>query len=320
MATHTTTDRMLAAVAAKQSGAFHRDQATEIGMTREQLRRRKEKGQVAALGRDVFAFCGSPASFHRDVWAGLLDAGEGSAASHRTAAGLHGSLGFDRSVIDVTQARQAGRRSSRLATLHETFLLPPAHITTVEGIPVTTLARTLFDLAAWTSPKRVVHGWPHVPLGRVARTLDRAQRDLGFDLDLLDNVLEDMARHGTPGVQIVRMLLDERSSGYNSTDTALERLVLDVLRRFGAPLPDQQVLVGGDLPVGRVDFWYRGTRIVIEADSRKYHLRMTSHDDDLLRDQKLIAAGYIPIRVTWKQLKDDPAGFVQRVLAALARG
>jgi very-short-patch-repair endonuclease len=319
MATHTTTDKHLAAVAATQAGSFHRDQATDVGMTREQLRRRREKGQIDALARNVFAYAGSPPTFPRALWAGLLDAGEGSAASHRAAAQLHQVPGFNRSIVDITQVRAEHRRTE-LATVHQTFCLPTDHITTVQGVPATTLARTIFDLAAWSSPKRIVHGWPHVPLGRVARTLDLAQRELAFDLDRLDEVLEDMARHGTPGVQIVRMLLDERSTGYNSTDTALERLLLDVLRRFGAPLPDTQAVIGGDLPVGRVDFWFRGTRIVIEADSRKYHLRLTSHDDDLLRDQKLIAAGFIPIRVTWKQLRDDPAGFVARVLAALERG
>ncbi|MGI9119141.1 MAG: hypothetical protein ACR2G7_03250 [Acidimicrobiales bacterium] len=86
--------------------------------------------------------------------AAVLDAGGGAVVSRLAAAHLWGLPGFEPGPVDVTRARRRARRPSSLANLHEPRYLPEHHRREVEGVPVTTVARTVFDLAGCVYPKR----------------------------------------------------------------------------------------------------------------------------------------------------------------------
>jgi hypothetical protein len=96
--------------------------------------------------------------------------------------------------------------------------------------------------------------------------------------------------------------------------TELEALLLDVLQAAGLPAPDPQVDLGDSEGwIGRVDFYYRNARVVIEADSRRWH----DPDDDRVRDNRLAAAGWRVIRITWEQLVNRPWEVVALVRDAI---
>jgi very-short-patch-repair endonuclease len=135
----------------------------------------------------------------------------------------------------------------------------------------------------------------------------------------LEQVLARLGGRGRGGTVLFRALLDARGEGFVATESELEDLLFAVLLRFGLPLPSKQVVLGGDLPVGRVDFVYLGRRIVIEADSRKHHSALLDAERDRWRDLELAADGFTVVRVTWRQLIDEPERFIAALKRLLAR-
>src|SRR5688572_6751257 len=102
-----------------------------------------ERGEWESLSPRVIRLIGAPRTARSDVMAAVLDAGIGAAASRRTAAALWGLPGFDLDRPEVTRPYGVEQFRPTLGRLHRTRLLPPHHVTTVEGIPVTTLPPAL---------------------------------------------------------------------------------------------------------------------------------------------------------------------------------
>jgi hypothetical protein len=284
-----------------------------LGLTREAVRHLVRRGVLTALNRDVFVVAATPDTFHRRIWCALLAAGPEAVASHRLAARLHGMRGFANEGIDVLLHESFHHNAPRGA-LHTTSWLPAEHLTTIDDLPTTSPARTLFDLAGLSSPKRLRGGRPFVHEKRVARALDTA---MGNGLPIADvaQVLATMGKRGRPGTTLMRELVGARRDGYEATESELEDLVLSVLSAHGLPLPEPQRRLGGDELIGRVDFTYRQPRLVIEADGRPYHMSLLDRDSDRWRDTDLVAAGWPVIRVTWRDLTHEP----ERFAAAVAR-
>ncbi len=135
-------------------------------------------------------------------------------------------------------------------------------------------------------------------------------------------VLDELGGRGRGGTVVLRTLLDERGEGFVATESELEDLLAEVLDYHRLPRPTRQRNVGGlEERIGRVDFLYQTERVVIEADGRKNHTALLDREGDAWRDLELTAAGFTVVRVTWRQLKNDPKRFVtslERVLAASA--
>lgn len=311
MQSHTV--RVAFALAAQQHGAVARFQLAADEVGREAIRHLVHTGILVPVVRDVFVVGGSSDTFHRRVWVAVLAAGPEAVASHRLAARLHSMRGFGREGIDVLVHERFHHTAPRGAS-HTTSWLPPAHLTRIDGIPVTTAARTLFDLAGLTSPKRLRAGRPYVHEKRVARALDTAMVE-GLPIAEVAHVLATMGKRGRPGTALVRRLVAARTDDYTPTESELEDLVVAVLSRYELPLPERQLDLGHDTRIGRVDFAYRSPPLVIEADGRPFHMTLTDADNDRWRTTELVAAGFPVIRVTWRDLTHDP----QRFAAAVAR-
>jgi very-short-patch-repair endonuclease len=191
-------------------------------------------------------------------------------------------------------------------------------VTAVDGIPVTTVARTIFDLASLVSPARRRRGLVALTDAQVERALDDAMAR-GVPLEQFERVLASLAGRGRAGTRLMRDLVLERSSGEAVTESELEDLVEVVLSEFGIELPSRQVSVGGtEAPVGRVDFVFRHERVVLEADGRRHHTALRDAEADRWRDLDLAAAGYVAIRVTQRQLVHEPGRFARGLDALLA--
>ena len=172
----------------------------------------------------------------------------------------------------------------------------------VDGIPCTTLARTLFDLC----------GDVHAP--RAERAIDTALARKAVTLTELWRVLIDLAEHGRAGTVLLRTLLDERRGEYVAPESELEARFVELARRHGLVEPERQVDLGGDDGwIARVDFLFRGERIVVEVDGAEFHDGLTDRRNDADRDRRLEAAGWHVLRFRWEDVVDQPAAVARAI-------
>ncbi len=216
----------------------------------------------------------------------VLDAGPGAVLSHRSAAALWELPGFRLSDLEVTSLRRGPRRDVRLATLHLTRVLPAQHVTTHDGIPVTTPARTIFDLAAVTHPFRV------------KRALETAWARHLLDGVRMAAVLDVLGKRGRKGTTVMRELLAERGPDYIPPDSGLESRFNDILVRDGQAPMQRQVHLGGDCWLGRVDFYDPAARLIVQIDSERYHSALIDRAADDAQTAAFEAAGFVVLRFT----------------------
>jgi hypothetical protein len=235
--------------------------------------------------RGVYAV-GHDAPTREGNWmAAVLAGGEGAVLSHRDAAALWGIRPSSRPRIDVTTPRS--RRPRPGIQFHRSSLAPD-EVTTKGGIPVTTVPRTLFDLAAIMRPRQL------------ERALNEAEiRQLWDDLSLLD-LLRRYPRRA--GISAVRAILDARNAGAKLLRSDLEVEFLEFVDAAGFPEPK----LNDDVEGFEVDAVWRRERVVVELDSRTFHLTAAAFEQDRERDRILQAAGWRPIRVTSRQLRHAP--------------
>lgn len=288
-------------LAEEQHGVVSRAQCRAVGARMENL---FERGDWVSLSPRVIRLAGAPRTAQSEMAAAVLDAGPGAAASHRTAATLWGLPGFDAGRPEVLRPHAADRHRPTLGRLHRTRSLPPHHVTTVDGIPVTTVARTLFDLAAVLHP------------ARTERTLDNALATSPALLPVLHRMLSELAERGRTGIGVMRQLLVDRLAGYVPPASGLEARLIYLLDEAGIATR-RQVDLGGDGWIGRVDLVVVGTNLVIEADSARFHTSRLDRERDERRDADLRAAGYDVLRVTEEEVWYRPTDVVRRVRAAL---
>jgi very-short-patch-repair endonuclease len=231
--------------------------------------------------------------------AAVLACGKGTVLSHTSAGQLWG-------ILRTNNGREGDQ--ARPGLIHVT--VPEARIPRLEGIrphrrrhlagsdqtandaiPVTTPARTLIDLATLLRPG---------PLETAVNEGDK--------LDLVDP--EALRRHiedhrGMDGVSALRRLLDRRT--FALTDSALERRFLRLVRQAHLPAPKTQQRVNGF----RVDFLWSRLRLIVETDGLRYHRTPSQQAKDRVRDQVLVAAGFIVLRFTHAQVTFEPAHVVE---------
>ncbi len=296
------------AILRAQAGAIGRRQLRDAGVSAKRVASLVRAGDLLAVRDDVLVAAAAPPTWNQRAWVHLLDAAPGARLSHRTAARLHRVGRIVTTDIDVLEVEEQYHRDRRRG-VHRTTWLPAHHGSMVEGLPVTSLGRTLFDLASLVSPARRRRGLPHLTEQQVARALDDALvRRL--TVGAMQRVLAELGGRGRPGTRVLRGLLELRGEGYVATESELEDLLLAVLAAHGMPRPAVQRMLGHDAPAGRVDAVYLDLGIVIEADGRRHHTALLDAESDRWRDLELSSAGFVVIRVTWDQLVGEPQRFV----------
>lgn len=226
--------------------------------------------------------------------AAVLAAGAGAVLSHRDAGALYG-LVARRGPIHVTVPRR-GPHGRRGLVLHATLRLPPEQWLVRDEIPVTTIPRTLLDIAE------------EAP-GILPRAWDAAERLQLLDVGAVQRVCEEA--HGRRGLKHLVPLVEDRTRVVGDTRLELEARLFELCRRHGLPLPSCNVLVEGYL----VDALWPERRLIVELDSWKFHSGRQAFEADRERDAALQAAGYRVVRITWRQLERNP----ERVAALIAK-
>jgi hypothetical protein len=232
--------------------------------------------------------------------AAVLASGPGSIVSHVSAASRWNVLRSAARTVDVTVGL-GGRQAPRGLRLHRTRALADDEVMHLDGLPITTPARTLLDLAA--------AGLRDRPL---ATALDRANKLRLLDFAELHRLLARYPRR--PGTGSLNAQLS-RYRGPVDTRSELERLVHELCDAHDLPLPLANTVIEGRVR----DFYWPHCRLVVEADSYGWHSSPDALNDDRERDVELTLAGYHVLRFTYEQVTQRARYVVDAILAALLR-
>ncbi len=289
-------ERELARLAERQHGVLSRSQLVAAGLGPRTIRRRVEAGRLHLLHRGVYAF-GVERLGRRGGWMGaVLACGEGALLSHRSGAALWGLLRPHRGPIEVTSASGRGRVG---IAVHEGGIRREER-SAVAGIPVTSVSRTLFDLAEVLDQRRL------------ERAFEEADRLRLLEIRALEAVCaRGQGRHA---LAPVRRLIDEaRAPLWTRSD--LEDRFQSLCREYRLPPAHTNVLILGH----EVDVYWPKAKLVVEADGWTFHHHRGAFEHDRARDAAMQAAGYRVIRVTHRRLEREPervAAEIQSVLSA----
>ena len=261
-----------------QHSVFGRWQAREHGITWRDLDRLVRMAVLEPVTSRVLRVRGAQRTPEQDLMIRLLDAGAGAAATKRAAAWAWSVPGFVPGYFDV--ARQRSDRARSGAVSRWPRLLPEHHLTVVRGIVVTTLARTMFDLAGM--PK---YAW------RIGAIIDSVAGKSPSLLVAMHRMLPELAKQGRNGIVAVREALDERPPDAVKL-TGLERKFEHILRQAGLAVPRRQIDLGGHSWFGRIDYYDDPIKVIYEVDSAAHHTTVTDERNDALRDQAALEAGF----------------------------
>jgi very-short-patch-repair endonuclease len=293
-------ERGIAKLAGRQHGVVTRAQLLRLGFEPRAIDRRVEAGRLNRLHRGIY-LAGHVSGPRTRETAAILSCAPGSVLSHRSAAAFWDLLphpsqlgGVDVTVIGRDPGGKPGIR------IHRVRYLSRRDYVVRDAIPVTTPARTIFDLAAEATD------------AELERALAEGQvRKLVSERGIVDQLERNAGR---PGARTLRALI-EIEGGPAPTRVESERRVLHLMRASRLPIPEVNVPLG---PY-EVDFLWRGQRLVLEVDGFASHGSRSRFERDRLRDSQLAAWGYTVVRVTWRQLAGTPEALVARLAAALAR-
>jgi hypothetical protein len=188
--------------------------------------------------------------------------------------------------------------------VHRTTDLDTSHFTTENGLPVTTLCRTVIDLAGRLHPR-------HLEL--IIDDLVAARR---LDLSDFEAMVDGIARRGKPGSQILRLLLSERTSDDAGLASRLERLGLKVLTDAGLPTPETEYPAPWNA-AERIDAAYPSAKLGIEWDSKRWHTQVAAFQADRKRDRMALLEGWRVFRFTWQDVTELPYEVVDTIRTAL---
>ena len=197
-----------------------------------------------------------------------------------------------------------GRKPRQGIALHWADL-PDDEITTHDGVPTTTVPRTLLDLSAV------------VQRDELRGALRQAEQLRLTDALWLGDLIERYPRR--PGTPALRALIEETQRGLGIVRSELEERFQALLVNAAVPQPATNVLIEDQ----EVDCAWPDHRLIVELDSRAWHDGAHAFETDRARDRRLAAAGWRVVRITWRQLHDTPAEVVadlHRLLGLAARG
>jgi very-short-patch-repair endonuclease len=290
-------DDAIDALAATQLGVVTRAQLRERGIAAAAINRRVRANRLQPLHRGVYQVGKLVAPYAREL-AAVLACGPHAVLSFRSAGPLWQLLPDPGGPsIDVITHGDRGRRPN--IRVHR-VVLAVDDVTRQHGVPITSVSRTLVDLAA--------------VLGR--RELERAMAQ-AERLNLLDRqkllALTD-ARAGRPGAPVLRSLLEQEARPALTRSEAEERF-LALVRKAQLPAPETNVQLGDY----EVDFLWRSQRIVVEVDGFAFHSSQRRFESDRRRDARLAAGGMSVLRVTWRQVEQEPEAMLVRLALTLSR-
>jgi very-short-patch-repair endonuclease len=293
-------DEALAELAGRQHGVVSRKQLTALGFTRDAVRRRVERKRLQRLYPGVYAVGHTGLTPDSRRLAAVMACGPGALLSHR-AAGVAQHLLPASSHFEITLRH--GRKSRPGIVIHRSRLIHPDDRSSVRGIPVTSVARTLVDLADVLSEERL------------AKAVHEAEVQRVFDLGAVEAVAARLA--GRKGRHKLSRVLAAYQPEPHFLRSEAERRFKRLCERHSLPQPQFNVHMAGQ----ELDAWWEDVQLAVEIDGAEVHHTRRAFHEDRARDRRLAAHAIRVVRVTWRDLDDDArlAAELRAIRAAAAR-
>jgi very-short-patch-repair endonuclease len=287
-------DHVVQARAGGQHGIVNRKQVREAGLSRREIERRIEAGWFVRQYDGVYAVGHTALTYHSCLIAAVYASGDEALASHRAAGKLWGILRGSQ-PIEITAPRS--REPKQGFILHRSRLIHEEDRALIDNIPVTSLARTLVDLA------------DVLPEERLANAVNEAEMKGLFDLSPVERVLERLpGRKGRHKLTRVLAAYRPVQPVFRSRN---ERFVHDLCREHGLPTPRVNTWVHSQ----EVDFYWPEAGLALEFDGGAVHRTTKAFYEDRERDRALAARGIHVVRATDR---DDPATLAKELRAILS--
>ncbi|HEY3729294.1 MAG TPA: type IV toxin-antitoxin system AbiEi family antitoxin domain-containing protein [Solirubrobacteraceae bacterium] len=293
-------DQKIAMIAAAQRGRISRRQLHAAGISDGVISRLVRRGALIPLLPGVFAVGHlAPIEFGRETTA-LLAVARDAALSHHTAASLWGlrPAGSDDGVVHVL-VRGGSASCPDGIRLHRTRVLERQDIRIRYGLPVTSPARTLVDLAGGFTDRQLEFAFDQVITLRIVR-----------QAEIVEAVSRMPSRPGR--AKLLKLAAGERGAPTLTRSEAEERF-LALIRSAELPEPEVNARIHGY----EVDFLWREQRLVVEIDGYRYHSTRRAFEHDRRKDATLHAAGLGTMRITWRQLEAEPFAVIARLVATM---
>jgi very-short-patch-repair endonuclease len=283
----------VAALAGRQHGVVSTAQMLAAGLTNPGIRRRVQAERLYPLYRGVYAVGHQALTWRSHLLAAVYACGPNALASHRAAGALHGLV---RSAhVEVTAAR--GCKPKPGITIHRSRTTSDQDRTVSAAVPVTTIARTLVDLADVLTAERL------------AKALHQAEILRVFDLEALEQAQQRAgARRGRH--RLNRVLAAYQPEPHFLRSEA-ERRLKRLCESHSLPQPQFNVWVAGY----ELDAYWPDARFALEIDGAATHHTRHAFHADRRRDRVLATAGIQVSRVTWPDLNADLVEQVREILA-----
>jgi hypothetical protein len=288
-------------LAERQQGVVSIAQLHAAGVGQGAVELRVRRGRLHQIHRGVYSVGHSRLTQRGRMWAAVLACGGVDVAvlSHRTAAAAWDLSRLPAGKLDVTTMRRSV--STTKLRLHKGQTLDPLDdvVRQPDGLPVTSIARTLVDLAGVLTAQQL------------ERSCHRAEILRRLDASEVERLLAARRRRGARNLRAALATL--RRADPDITRSELEERFLGLLAATGLPRP----VVNGRVAGYEVDFLWRRQSLIVETDGAATHLTTSAFDEDRRKDAALQIAGYRVVRFTWAQVTDDPRGVAATVSALL---
>lgn len=289
-------DRLILALARGQHGAVAVRRLAAVGVSRKVLRHRVSAGWLVPMHRGVY-LVGPLRTPLTEPMAAVLALGDGALLSHWPAAVLWDLRRPAGGPMHVTVSGRDARGPAEIM-VHRVKDLHPADRTSRHGIPVTSPARTLLDLASHVS----------------ARDLNRATDEARVHHLVTDLTLNEQFQR-YPHHRGIAALTNAIQNDPKLTRSEAERRFLELIRAARLPEPETNARVHAY----EVDFLWRDQRLIVEVDGYAFHSTRRSFERDRRRDADLNARDHRVLRVTWRQITNEPEALVATLALATAR-
>jgi very-short-patch-repair endonuclease len=290
-------DRIIARLAVDQHGVVTRRQLLAAGIGSDMVRRRVSSERLRRIHQGVYIVGPVTAPRAREM-AAVLACGDAAVLSHGSAATLWQVLnGAHEGAPEVIDSESRHRHPG--IRIHHIRTLRADEVAKLDGIPITTATRTLYDLASTVSH----------------RDLERAVAEaLARRLTSLSRLAKLLERHPRGrGAANLRAVTERGNPAFTRSEA--EERFLALVRDARLEAPEVNVDVAGY----EVDFLWRERRLIVEVDGYTFHSSPDAFERDRERDSVLAAAGLRVTRLTWKQLTEEPVAVIARLARALAR-
>jgi predicted transcriptional regulator of viral defense system len=291
-------EERLVQLALRQHGVVARRQLLVAGLSSSAIARRIDAGRLHIVHAGIYAV-GHPLVSRDGRWmAAVLACGPRAAIGYGTAAAVWSLRRGEPRLVEIVAAHGRARTRDGVR-VHRHPGLRRAEVTSWRGIPVTTPARTILDIAATASDRQL------------ERALDQAEIQELTDYPSLDALARAHSRHR--GSKRLRATLERHLAGTAKTRSDLEIAFRGLCEQHGFPPP----LVNEPLCGITVDFVFAQQRVAVETDSWAWHRGRAAFERDRERDALLAAAGYRTLRFTDRQIELAPHTVVNALAAAL---